>query len=119
MFPPTAKSLPDIDLGPQFRNSERLSLEQAHSTLWKFKQRLKKKNDDTYAMMCRLSTLVKGVIIETHYYHHGTEPYLGHVPGFAKVKRKPNFYATRLIIEQILHCKNNGPIGRICNIINK
>merc|ERR1711865_833011 len=37
-IPSKANCHPENDLGPQFRNSERLSRELAHSTLWKFKQ---------------------------------------------------------------------------------
>lgn len=89
------------------------------TVLRNFKRRLKKKSDETYAMMCRLSTLIKGVIFKTHYVHHGSEEFVSCAPGYVRIEGKPSFQATRLLIENILHCRSNAPIGRIVEVINK
>jgi hypothetical protein len=86
--------------------------------LCNFKQRLKKKDNDSFTMMCRLSALLIGTVIQTPTYHYGTELYCSYVQGHLRITAKPNFWATRLFIKQILHCKNNAPIRSICRVIN-
>jgi hypothetical protein len=100
-------------------NIQRPLRNQVEFTLWNFKHRLKKKDDRTYAMMCRLSTLVVGSVLRTNYVYQGCVPYCGYIPGYVRILGKPNFQATRLFINQILHCKNNAPIQLIMKVINQ
>jgi len=84
-----------------------------------FKQRLKRKDYRSYAMMCRLSTLLVGTVYETQYIYRGCVPYCGYIPGFVRIAAKPNFRATRLFIEQVLHCRSNALIERIRMVIDQ
>jgi hypothetical protein len=106
-----------INLGAMASNLKRLQKKHVSALLRNFKQCLKKKDDRTYAMMSRISTLLVGVIFETEYVYRGCIPYCGTVPGFVRILKKPNFLATRLIIEQILYCRSNVPIGLIEKVI--
>jgi hypothetical protein len=86
--------------------------------LWNFKQRLKKKDDNTYAMMLRLQNIVVGTIMRTNYVYRGSAPYMMVMPGFALISGKPDFHATVLLIKQILHCNTNASYEKIIKIIN-
>jgi len=112
------KPHPKINLGITFRDSRRLTKQVIDSTLWNFKRRLKYKSDNTYAMILQLSSLLVGTVFQSSYVYHATLPYVGWLPGYANVRIKPNIRATRLLIEQILHCRSNAPLRRICNVIN-
>jgi hypothetical protein len=107
------------NLGIVAAEMQQLTKQHVDSLLSKFKQCLKKKDDRSYAMMSRLGTLLVGSIFRTEYVYQGCQPYCGYVPGYVRVLDKPSFFATRLIIEQILHCRNNAPIRLIEKVINQ
>lgn len=109
---------PKINLGKMFRDSRKLNKNTIDSTLWNFKQRLKLKSDNTFAMILQLSSLLTGTVFRSSYVYHATLPYIGWLPGYVYVRCKPNLSATRLLIEQVLHCRSNAPLGRILEVIN-
>jgi hypothetical protein len=107
-----------INVGKMFRSSRELNKQTIDSTLWNFKQRLKLKSDNTFAMMLQLSSLLTGIIFRSSYAYHATLPYIGWLPGYIYIRCKPNLCATRLLIEQVLHCRSNAPLDRILKVIN-
>jgi hypothetical protein len=111
-------TVPLRDRGSDFSSSNSLCKRELEHTLWNFKHRLKKKDDRTYAMMQRLGCIVVGCFYETDYAYHGTLEFCSKKPGGVKVVKKPSFFATRLIIKQILHCRTNANKKIIARIIN-
>lgn len=106
------------NLGSSFFSRSNISDYVLHYTLYNFKSRLKKKDDRTYAMMTRLSSLIVGVHFETKYVYHGAQLYCSSGHGCARIDSKPNFWHTRLFIEQILQCRTNANKKLIARIIN-
>lgn len=87
-------------------------------TLRNFRQRRKRKDHESYAMLSRLSSLLVNVVFATKYVHGGTVKFLDYVPGFVRISRKPSFAGTALLIKQVLLCRSTGPISRLCRVIN-
>lgn len=104
--------------GSSFSSNNHLNRMVINTTLWNFKQRLKLKNDSSYAMMCKLQNILKGVVFKTHYVYHGIVPYIRTYPGYVRVSRKPSFAATRLIVKHVLHCMTNNIQKEIVKVIN-
>lgn len=107
-----------INLGKSFSTGRKLNQSLAHYTLYNFKQRLKKKDDNSFAMLCRLSTILVGVSIKTHFYYQCTGLYCSSAPGWLRIDKKPNLRATCSLVEQILHCRTNANQNLIARIIN-
>jgi hypothetical protein len=110
---PVKDTMRGRNLGVVAKGMTQLTKQHVNSLLRSFKQCLKKKDDRSYAMMCRLSTLLVGSIFRTEYVYRECAPYCGHSSGYVRIMGKPSFAATRLIIEQILQCKSNAPIRLI------
>lgn len=107
-----------VNVGKSFKHTKVPDRDRIKLTLSVFKQRLKTKDERTYAMMTRLQNILVGTIFRTEYVFHGASPYVGVCPGYAKVRKKPSFEATRLLVTQILHCRSNIPIQWVERIIN-
>jgi hypothetical protein len=89
-----------------------------HYTLCNFRIRRKRKDHNTYAMMCRLSKLLVNVVFATDYVHGGTLEFLDGVPGYVRIGLKPNFAATALLLKQVLLCRSTANVARLCMVIN-
>lgn len=113
------KEKPKINFGPEFSTMKSpKNFGHIDITLRNFRQRRKRKDHESYAMMSRLSSLLVNVVFATSYVHVGTAEFLDHVPGYVRIGRRPNFAATALLLKQVLLCRCNGPITRLCRVIN-
>lgn len=118
--PPRQKGAkPKINFGRGFQHlTKPKEFSFIHYTLCNFRIRRKRKDQETYAMMCRLSQLLVNVVFTTDYVYGGTLEYLDKVPGYVRIGRKPDFTATALLLKQVLLCRSNAPVSRLCMVIN-
>lgn len=115
--PATAKEGLKTNLGPAIRWAPMLEKSRRDVVLRRFRQCLKAKCARTHEMLYRLSKILLNCVIRTSYVHVGTAPYVRCAPGYVKVWSQPSFFATRMLIYQILHCRTDSPIERICQVI--
>lgn len=74
---------------------------------------LKQRTDKSLEFLTKCQGLLIGTAYETNFIYLLAGPYLRHARGMVMCYRTPSLGATRLILQQILHCRNNFPWERL------